>query len=418
MKKRSPEKPRKKGRTDEPAETAKENPTAAETGSSPMAREIRATFANLVKDLHTVIEKFDDEEYLRLGKDSLPYQDVEKLVEVRDGFFAVKHNIPASDDPDALIADFNNAVKEAWRKLGEKWNKAVALFPELAESLRAEWGNIRIESGKSPYQSEMEELKQNLDEAQVFRTRLLEAIEITPADESVRAALVELDAAIETGKRRLSKSSAKAFRQLLVDIDVELSETIQKTDEAELIRSIADTNAARHIREYANSLADATGPLENLYPEDKPEELISLFSRNIAEARKKLKEKRTAAEKRHPRLKKEYPMNETYDQALAALLEIIKTRDELAETVKNAAPEKRSEGLSLLQQLDRQIERTEQALAAEYEAQQNHARAIDALRDEVRLAGTRELIQIREYLMENPGEMKDLQKLLAEEFPE
>src|SRR5687768_14762717 len=182
MKKRQNDNPRKKDQVTPKPRPENKKTAAARTAPSPMAREIRATFARLVEDLHTVIEKFDDEQFLRLGKESMPYKDVEKLVEVRDGFFAVKQNIPATDDPDALIADFNKAVKAAWRKLDEKWKKAERLFPELAESLRAEWGNIRIEDGKSPYQMEMEELKQNLDEAQVYRTRLLEAIEITPRD--------------------------------------------------------------------------------------------------------------------------------------------------------------------------------------------------------------------------------------------
>jgi len=68
--------------------------------------------------------------------------------------------------------------------------------------------------------------------------------------------------------------------------------------------------------------------------------------------------------------------------------------------------------------MDKKLEEGEQALAVEYEAFQNHARAVDALRDEVKLAGDEELKQLRQYLRENPEAMKDLQKLLAEEFPE
>jgi len=73
--------------------------------------------------------------------------------------------------------------------------------------------------------------------------------------------------------------------------------------------------------------------------------------------------------------KKEYPMDEDYNRALKFLTEQIAERDELLEQIKLLPPEARPEGLRLLDELNKAIERGEQALADEYEAFQNHRRA-------------------------------------------
>lgn len=416
MKKRLNDKLHTKKNSKQSAEV-EETPDAPITPSQ-IAEKIRAGFNDLRRDLHTVIDEFDDEELLRLGKESAAYTDVVKIVEIRDRFFAHKNQIPAADRPDELVADLNRVVKEAWQMLDEKWKSAERRFPELAESLRGEWGNIKIEADRSPFQIELEELKETLDKLQDFRAQIYQALEEDPNNKEVLAALGELESSFEVGKRRMSKLSAQTFRQLIVNIYEQLHEDIENTADEELTESIADTAAARRIREYSDVLARSEPALKNLHADDKPEEILAIFNRTIVEARRKLKEKRAAAEQRNPRLKKEFPMNESYNKALADLLEVIKTRDEMAETLKIAPPEKRAEGLRLLQELDKKIEGSEQVLANEYEAFQNHARAVDALRDEVKLASVEELKHLRQFLKENPEEMPDLQKLLAEEFPE
>ncbi len=398
-------------------QSAEETPDAPITPSQ-IAEKIRAGFDDLRADLHKVIDRFDDEELLRLGKESAAYKDVVKIVEIRDQFFAHKNQIPAADRPDELVADLNRVVKEAWQKLDEKWKSAEQHFPVLAESLRNEWGNIKIEADRSPFQIELEELKENFEQAQILRAQVGKALEENPDNPEAVAVVEELDAAFEAGKRRMSKLTAQTFRQLIVNIYEELNNDIANTGDEALIESIADTSAAYHIRQYADVMARSEPALKNLHPNDKPEEIITIFNRTIVESRQKLKEKRAAAEARNPRLKKEYPMDESYNKALADLLEAIKTRDEMAETLKIAPPEKRPEGLRLLQEMDKKIEGGEQLLANEYQAFQNHARAIDALRDEVKLASDEELKHLRQFLKENPAEMIDLQKLLAEEFPE
>lgn len=72
---------------------------------------------------------------------------------------------------------------------------------------------------------------------------------------------------------------------------------------------------------------------------------------------------------------KVYPMDDDYNKALAFLTEQIAERDELAKQLKLLPPEDRREGLRLLDELNKAIERGEQALADEYESYQNLRRA-------------------------------------------
>jgi uncharacterized FlaG/YvyC family protein len=79
---------------------------------------------------------------------------------------------------------------------------------------------------------------------------------------------------------------------------------------------------------------------------------------------------------------KVYEMDDNYKQAVADLLEFIKMRDDLAASIKIAAPEKKREQQELLADMDKQIERCEAALAKEYESHQTAARAQEKL-DEI-----------------------------------
>lgn len=79
---------------------------------------------------------------------------------------------------------------------------------------------------------------------------------------------------------------------------------------------------------------------------------------------------------------KEYPMDENYNRALNFLTEQIAERDQLREQLKLLLPADRPEGLRLLAELDKAIERSEQALANEYEATQK-LRRVEEERDEL-----------------------------------
>lgn len=79
---------------------------------------------------------------------------------------------------------------------------------------------------------------------------------------------------------------------------------------------------------------------------------------------------------------KEYPMDENYNRTLEFLTGQIAQRDRIFEQLKHLSPADRPEGLRLLAELDKAIERTEQALADEYESTQNLRRA-EEKRDEI-----------------------------------
>jgi hypothetical protein len=83
---------------------------------------------------------------------------------------------------------------------------------------------------------------------------------------------------------------------------------------------------------------------------------------------------------------KEFPMDEDYNRALEFLTEQIAERDEMQKQLKLLPPEARPEALRLLSELNKAIERGEQALAKEYESYQNMRRLEeerDALFDDV-----------------------------------
>lgn len=74
---------------------------------------------------------------------------------------------------------------------------------------------------------------------------------------------------------------------------------------------------------------------------------------------------------------KVYPMDEDYNQALKFLTDQIAERDEMVKQLKLLPPEAQPEGRRLLSELNKAIERGEQALANEYESYQNYQRALE-----------------------------------------
>lgn len=270
---------------------------------------------------------------------------------------------------------------------------------------------------KSPARVEMEALKQKLDEACALRETLVGKIQQNPSVELLQM-FTDLNEAINDATRRLSAMSAAEFRRQFKVITEELAETIENADDEEFLRLGDESEPARHLRDYENEREAFVASLNKMHPEMNPRELLADFDAMLAAARRQMEEKRKNAEKRFPHLKKEYEMDAGYKQALAYLLDAIRQRDFLAETIKLAPPEKRAEGLQLLAQMDKSIEAGEQALANEYEAHQTHERAKDDLRQTLKSKTETELAQLRAHLKENPGKMEAVEKMLAEEFPE
>lgn len=78
---------------------------------------------------------------------------------------------------------------------------------------------------------------------------------------------------------------------------------------------------------------------------------------------------------------KEYPMGENYNQALQFLTDQIAERDKLKKQLIILSSKERPKVMRLLDELDKVIERSEQALAEEYEATQKVFR-LEEERDE------------------------------------
>jgi hypothetical protein len=270
---------------------------------------------------------------------------------------------------------------------------------------------------KSPALVEMEVFKQKLAKAVEMREMLVEKIQRNPSPELLQL-FADLNEAINDGARRLSIMSAEEFRRQFKAIGAELAETIENTDDEEFLRLGDESVPAVHLRNYEVQREEFLIALNNIHPDGKPQELLAAFDAVLTEARRLMEEKRSRAEKRFPHLKKEYAMDESYQKALAFLLEAIEQRDILAETIKLVPPDERAEGLQLLAQMDKSIEASEQALASEYEAFQTHERAKDNLRQMLKAKTEIELAQLRAHLRKNPGSMQAVEKMLAEEFPE
>lgn len=270
---------------------------------------------------------------------------------------------------------------------------------------------------KPPSLVEMEKLKQMLDDAAQLRETLVRKIRQNPAPELLQM-FADLNEAINDATRRLSAMSAEEFRRQFKVIAAELAETIANTGDEEFLRLGDQSAPAQHLRNYEAGREAMALALTNMHPDDKPPELLAAFDAVLAEARRQMEEKRQNAEKRFPHLRKEYEMDDNYKQALAFLLESIGERDQLAETVKLAPPEKRAEGLHLLAQLDKSIEASEQALAKEYETFQTHERVKDELRQTLKSKSAADLAELRAHFKKNPGTMEIVEKMLAEEFPE
>lgn len=115
---------------------------------------------------------------------------------------------------------------------------------------------------------------------------------------------------------------------------------------------------------------------------------------------------------------KEYPMDENYNQALKFLIEQIAEREQLSEQLKHLSPADRPEGLRLLAELDKAIERGEQALAKEYESFQN-LRRLEEERDKEfdeaaeMMAGSYVHIKYR-----NPEMLEEMEEIINKMQPE
>ena len=106
---------------------------------------------------------------------------------------------------------------------------------------------------------------------------------------------------------------------------------------------------------------------------------------------------------------KVYEMYDDYHQAIEKLHNFIKVRDELAEFLKVAPPEKLLENRELLAKMDKQIENSKALLAKEYEAYQVKCRdeeKLDDVKDDVKDRMERFFILVKHRMPEKLDELK------------
>ena len=250
-----------------------------------------------------------------------------------------------------------------------------------------------------------------------MRETLVGKIEQNPEPELLRL-FTDLNEAINEVARRLTIISAEEFRRQFKIIAAELSETIKNTDDEEFLRLGDESVPAAHLRNYEAQREGILAALNNMHADAKPQEILADFDAVLANARRRMEEKRKNAERLFPHLKKQYEMDDSYKQSLAYLLDAIEQRNRLAETIKLAPPEQRAERLEQLAQKDKSIEAGEQPLAIEYETYQTYAGTQNDLRQTLKSKTAAELAQLRAHLKKNPGSMQAVEKMLAEEFPE
>jgi len=115
--------------------------------------------------------------------------------------------------------------------------------------------------------------------------------------------------------------------------------------------------------------------------------------------------------------KKEYPMDDDYNKALQFLTEQIAERDLMREQLKSLPPEARKEGLRMISELDKAIEKGEQALANEYDAFQNQRR-LEEERDQLFDEATRGIAGMYVHAKyRNPEMIAGMDEIIAKMGP-
>jgi hypothetical protein len=105
--------------------------------SSRIAAGMRREFSLLAKDLHATVDGFDDDDLLRLGDEAQPVKNLKAFINSRDNLAEVINNLPADENPEQIIADFDKVIAEVGEKLERKRDNALRRAEEAAEAERS-----------------------------------------------------------------------------------------------------------------------------------------------------------------------------------------------------------------------------------------------------------------------------------------
>jgi hypothetical protein len=157
--------------------------------------------------------------------------------------------------------------------------------------------------------------------------------------------------------------------------------------------------------------------------QEDAQKVMERFDDFIAKLKQSIEETRKNAAAHFPELARknrqpDFEMSDYYKQAVANIMQMVEKRDRLVADFKNVLPHKRQEFFAGIAEMDKLIDESEQFLAERYEAFQKKQRWIDGLRKMFKEASQSELHGMRRHLKEHPGENPEIEKLMAEEFPE
>lgn len=263
------------------------------------------------------------------------------------------------------------------------------------------------------------------------REGMVKDIKLLPPDarpEALRL-LAEFDKAIEEREQKLAEE---------YEATQNYYRTVEERDEMfdELVRRLA--GAYVHIK-YRNpeALAEMEATINNMPPEQSQQfydcatilesgDLIRIIARE-GETREETQEflrNYRAAEKAKqspPDKEKEYPMGEDYNKALQGLAEMIDERDKMRKKLIVLTPAARPKALKMIDDLDKAIEKCEQALAEEYKSTQDLRRTEekrDIVFDDLLESSAGMYVHVKYRLPENLPKMETLIEDFTPDFAE
>jgi hypothetical protein len=254
------------------------------------------------------------------------------------------------------------------------------------------------------------------------REKLRKEVEENPSDEKQNR-IERLTETIEENQRISGASFFSGTLEAIDKLAEQLVNIFPNQNEEELLRLGDDAFVVQALQNIIRVRNDFDDYGRHFLPVADAIKVLERFDDLIAQAKQIIEEKRKSAVKNFPELARsvrepDFEMSEYYKETLNNIMQMAEKRKELAKNLKYVAPNKRKEYLAALAEMDRLINEAEQFLAERYEAHQKKQRWLNGLRKMFKEASQAELHSMREHLKANPGKNPDIEKLMAEEFPE
>ena len=282
--------------------------------------------------------------------------------------------------------------------------------------------NKKAQEKTNPLPPEIERIQRKLTKDVLERDRLEKEYKTNPDEEKQRE-IERLSREIETNQRL---SGEFAFSDAFEEMDKageKMIELVKNFDDKVFIIPEQDELIASFIRALIDSRNDFYDFKRHFFLPADAQKIVDLYEEKITRLKQLVKEKRQSAARQYPahaaHLKEpKVVMSDEYNKWLKILLEMVEKRDEAKKMYKYAAPSKRKQMAADLAKMDKLLDQGEAQLAEIYERHQKRHQYLQGLRTIFNEASRSELNSMREQLKENPGKYPEMEKLLADEFPE